>query len=119
MNYTQYIIITILTICCLYGAVVALNDMKYSNQPETIELTIEHLWEENNNYYFADRDGNIYKLGNYRDINDKIMYDDMPKQRFERLNEGSRYEIKYISGLDNWISISEEVKENERSTISC
>ena len=95
---------------CIYGAVIILSDMSYQNQPETIELTIEHLWEEDNNYYFADSNGSVYILGNYRDINEKIMYDEMPKQRFERLNEGSRYEIEYISGLNNWISISEKKK---------
>ena len=78
------------------------------NQPKTIELTIEHLWEEDNEYYFADSNGSVYELGNYRDVSDKIMYNDMPKQRFERLNEGSRYEVEYISGMDFWISISEK-----------
>ena len=40
------------------------------------------------------------------------MYSEMPKQRFERLNVGSKYEVEYISGLSYWISIRE--KEMER-----
>ena len=92
----------------IYSAGIVLDTMKYSNQPKTIELTVEHLWEEDSKYYFADNDGNIYMLGNYRDVSDKIVYSDMPKQRFGRLNEGNRYEIEYISGLDTWISISEK-----------
>ena len=93
---------------CIYGTVIILSDMSYQNQPETIELIIEHLWEEDNNYYFADNNGRVYELGDYRDVSDKILYDDLPKQRFERLSKGSRYEIRYISGMDFWISISEK-----------
>ena len=103
-------IIGLIVAGCIFGVGTILRSMSFANQPETIELTIEHLWEEDNNYYFADSNGSVYILGNYRDINEKIMYDEMPKQRFERLNEGSRYEIEYISGLNNWISISEKKK---------
>ena len=93
---------------CIVGfAIIILKDMSYQNQPETINLTMEHLWEEDSKYYFTDNNNNVYMLGNYRDVSDKIMYDDLPKQRFERLNKGSRYEIRYVSGLDYWISISE------------
>lgn len=93
---------------CVFGCFLCFEYINEQNQPETIELTIEHLWEEDNNYYFADDNGRVYELGNYRDVSDKIMYDEMPKQRFDRLNVGSRYEIKYISGIDFWISISEK-----------
>ena len=107
-------VIVIIVTCVISFAMIFLKVVN-QNQPETTELTIEHLWEEENKYYFANNNDNVYMLGNYRDINDKIMYSEMPKQRFERLNKGSKYEIKYVSGLDYWISISEkEVKKNDR-----
>ena len=108
MNWKIYEIIGLILVvgCCIYVSFIVLNSL--TEHPKEIELTIEHLWEENNKYYFADNNDNVYKLGNYRDVNDKIVYDDLPKQRFERLNVDSRYEIEYISGLDFWISISEK-----------
>ena len=93
---------------CVFGCFIGLDYINEQYRPKTIELTIEHLWEEDNEYYFADSNGSVYELGNYRDVSDKIMYSEMPKHRFERLNVGSRYEIKYISGIDYWISISEK-----------
>ena len=107
-------IILLAIVCCLIVFATlfvfkgALDDINALNKPKTTELTIEHLWTEDSRYYFADSNGSVYKLGNYRKHGEKIMYDNMPKQRFEILNEGSRYEIEYISGLDNWISISEK-----------
>lgn len=92
---------------CIFGTFSILKLTNEANQSKTIELTIEHLWEENNKCYFADNNGSVYELGNYRDVSDKIVYSELPKQRFDKLNEGSRYEIKYISGMDFWISISE------------
>ena len=108
MNGKVYEIIGLILVvgCCIYASFIVLNSL--TEQPETIELTMEHLWEEDSKYYFADSNRNVYKLGNYRDVSDKIVYDDLPKQRFERLNVGSRYEVKYISGMDFWISISEK-----------
>lgn len=77
----------------------------------TTELTIEHLWEEGDKYYFADRDGHVYRIGNLRKANEEIMYKDVPKVRFEKFSEGMNYECIYLKGA--WrISISE--KEIER-----
>ena len=100
--------ITGIIVGCVLGGLLGLDYINEQFQSETIELTIEYLWEEDSKYYFADSNSNVYKLGNYRKRNDKIMYDDLPKQRFERLNVDSRYEVEYISGMDYWSSISEK-----------
>ena len=71
--------------------------------PEITELTIEHLWQDENEYYFSDEMGHVYLLEDnipstkitemftYKEI----LYEDMPKQRFKKLEEGSIYECTY------------------------
>ena len=71
--------------------------------PEITELTIEHLWQDENEYYFSDEMGHVYLLEDnipstkitemfaYKEI----LYEDMPKQRFKKLEEGGIYECTY------------------------
>ena len=63
--------------------------------PETKTLTILHIWEEGGQYYFADELGCVYLIG-CRGDNGEIRYDDMPKIRFDKLEEGHRYNVEYV-----------------------
>lgn len=103
--------IGLLILACCLSIPVIIDNIQEMTQPETIELRIEHLWEDSGDYYFADTNGNIYILGNYKKSGEKIRYDNMPKQRFEMLNKGCVYNCTYVSGMNNWISISETVME--------
>lgn len=111
MNKMASNILTVLVILaisgCIFASLMVLN-MLNVDRVQTINLTINHLWVEDNEYYFADNNGSIYQLGNYRAANDKILYNDMPKQRFEKLNVDSSYEVEYVSKMDWWISINEK-----------
>ena len=102
------LLIGALILCGCFCISEIVDTFQEMTQPETIELRIEHLWDDNGDYYFADTNGHIYKLGNYKKSGEKIRYDDMPKQRFGMLDKGCAYNCTYISGMDNWISISEK-----------
>lgn len=97
-----------LLIACACAMILVIYITFVPDSVKTTNVTIEHLWEEEDKYYFADTNGTVFELVNYREANEKVLYNDMPKQRFEKLNEGNRYEIEYISGLDSWLSISEK-----------
>lgn len=103
------LVIWVLIVTAFYVIVFSCNPPNNpSNYPKIVELSIEHLWEEDNKYYFADTNGVVYQLGNNQGYHEKILYDDMHKQRFEELNASNRYEVVFIEGLNNWISISEK-----------
>jgi hypothetical protein len=96
-----------------FGMIAFLLPPSAIEQPKVVVITIEDLWEEGENYYYADSNGHVYAIGNYRNMGDKIMgdkimYDDMPKQRFTKLNKGSVYKCTYVTGMTTWISIREE-----------
>ena len=71
--------------------------------PEITELAIEHLWQDENGYYFSDEMGHVYLLeanipsAKIREMftYKEILYGDMPKQRFKKLEEGGIYECTY------------------------
>ena len=75
---------------------------------DTKTLTILHAWEEGGQYYFADELGSVYLIGCWGD-NGEIRYDDMPKVRFEKLEEGQRYHVEYVVRQGNVrLSLGEE-----------
>ena len=95
----------LILIVCVGFLSLFLYSIFYATRPETTELTIEHLWVEDNGYYFSDSRGHVYNLGN---IGDEILYEDLPKQRFQKLVEGNVYECVYLSGGAKRISVSEK-----------
>ena len=99
--------VMILIVCVAYLALF-LYSIFYATPPETTELTIEHLWVEDNGYYFSDSGGQVYNLGNQRASGEEILYEDLPKQRFKKLEEVGMYECVYLLGGEERISISEK-----------
>ena len=80
----------------------------YEDTPETKTLTILHTWEEGGQYYFADELGSVYLIGCWGD-NREIRYPDMPKIRFDKLEEGHRYNVEYVIRQGNVrLSLSEK-----------
>ena len=79
---------------------------------DTKTLTILHAWEEGGQYYFADELGCVYHIacrGNLWKQEGELRYDDMPKVRFEKLEEGHRYHIEYVMRQGNVrLSLGEE-----------
>lgn len=69
-------------------------DNAFESPIETKTLTILHTWEEGGKYYFADELGRVYLIGCWGD-NREIRYADMPKIRFDKLEEGHRYNVEY------------------------
>lgn len=68
--------------------------------PKTKTLTIMHTWEEGGKYYFADEVGCVYKMdtlckGDFWKEGE-ILYDNLPKTRFEKLEEGQNYRVEYV-----------------------
>jgi len=78
----------------------------------TTNITIEHLWEENDEYYFSDEEGFVYRMRDGQAFGTQIMYDNLAKTRFEKLKEDGQYKVEYRCDWDVRISISE--KEIER-----
>jgi len=77
----------------------------------TTNITIEHLWEEDDKYYFSDDGGFVYKMRDRQAFGTQIMYDDLAKTRFEKLKEGGQYKVEYRCDWDVRVSISEGVME--------
>jgi len=104
---------TFLVIGIIFGGIFGLVIIgKERSQPKTIEVSIEYLWEEEREYYFADENGFVYMIGNLLERNEEILYDDMPKQRFKKLKEGGMYDCLYLPAGSKRISVSErEIEE--------
>ena len=114
-NEIVWIIVACLAIFLILAGVFFIMTTVYSstNAPKTIELTVEDVWGEGSKYYFADSNGFVYEIGNQRNIGEMILYEDMPKQRFEKLKKGNAYECVYLLGSPMRFSISEKEIEND------
>lgn len=64
------------------------------------KIIIEHKWVENEDYYFSDSNDFVYLLKekSYVEVGQfkrAIKYNELPKSRFESLEEGKLYQIDY------------------------
>ena len=93
-NFIYYVIfaLAVITIAVVITGFYVEKDM---SKIETKTLTILHTWEEGGQYYFADELGSVYLIGYHYNIKE-IRYDDMPKIRFDKLEEGYRYNVEYV-----------------------
>ena len=86
--------------------------MPVSTSTDTKTLTILHAWEEGGQYYFADELGCVYHIvckENLWKQEGETRYDDMPKTRFDKLEEGQRYNVEYVIRQGNVrLSLSEK-----------
>ena len=95
--YIFMVTLLVLAVCfASYLCLLTLADLDAMRQtPETKTLMILHTWEEGGQYYFADELGCVYLIG-CGNNKGEIRYDDMPKTRFDRLEEGHRYNVEYV-----------------------
>lgn len=93
-NFFYYVVfaLAVITIAVVITGFYVEKDM---SKIETKTLTILHTWEEGGQYYFADELGSVYLIGYHYNIKE-IRYDDMPKIRFDKLEEGYRYNVEYV-----------------------
>ena len=112
--YLFMVALLVLAVCfASYLSLLTLADLQAMQKtPETKTLTILHAWEEGGQYYFADELGCVYHIacrGNLWKQEGELRYDDMPKVRFEKLEEGHRYHIEYVMRQGNVrLSLGEE-----------
>lgn len=112
--YLFMVALLVLAVCfASYLSLRMLADSQAMRQtPETKTLTILHAWEEGGQYYFADELGCVYHIackGNLWKQEEELRYDDMPKTRFGKLEEGQRYHVEYVLRQGNVrLSLGEE-----------
>lgn len=109
--------LSILAVIVFASVVTAIYVLEnYEENPETktltITLTILHTWENGGQYYFADELGSVYLIG-CCDEKREIGYADMPKIRFDKLEEGHRYNVEYVLRQGN-VKLSVGEKEMVR-----
>ena len=87
-------IVAVIVIASVITCIYVLEN--YEDKTQTKTLTILHTWEEGGQYYFADELGSVYLIGCWGGKGGEIRYDDMPKIRFDKLEEGHRYNVEYV-----------------------
>ena len=98
-------IVAVIVIASVITCIYVLEN--YEDKTQTKTLTILHTWEEGGQYYFADELGSVYLI--WCNDNREIRYDDMPKIRFDKLEEGHRYNVEYVLKKGNLrLSLGEE-----------
>ena len=66
----------------------------FGRDTKEITVIIEDKWHENGNYYFADKNGNIYKIS-YK-WNSEYKYDNNPFKKYKDLTVGEKYTIDVL-----------------------
>ena len=101
----------LLLIACVCLLITVIYIAFVQGSAKTTNVTIEHLWEEEGKYYFADSEGVIYRIERPRG---EVMYETIPKTRFAKIKEGWRYQVEYENRFGWAIRFSLSEKEIER-----
>lgn len=109
------VVFTLLILSVMFVMFVAFYTLNTAQNTETKTLTILHAWEEGGQYYFIDELGCVYHIG-CNGNKGEIRHDDMPKIRFDRLEEGNRYNVEYTIGQSNLEYIAG--KKNIKTSLS-
>ena len=112
---------------CLIGGLIGASSGDFQRDTTSYDVVIEDKWKENSIFYFADTEGNVYRITerwSFEFRNNKSLYESLlvqtkyemvPSIRYKNMVIGERYMVEVFCGLSGMRCIKEELYyKNER-----